>query len=379
MKKIVGWTLAIFGGFLCFASVICIPAVLIAEEITWSMRIFMVLCYLVLAVGSGVICRLGIRVKSGNAGNGIKKRKQLNESSAAGSEEQQKKMEPVYKPVSDRRAIVSDGKFTYEFPIRDLFPDGKKGLDYQELQWDFQVTANIAKHILDFGGMVKRISILGGCTEIYHTGTVGYGNSYSTLESFVEKSMEDIEAAENEAGQQYGMWFTGLDCGDLNIDAEIKETDIKVRISFLSVRISIGLENTAQGFLYLVDFANKFGAEDFDRGVGKDKIFWDSSMKIFRRSYQLEESRTMFLTSYMNEKGDFTKYSVDVETADDSHYEILPENMDKLTQILKEKLSQKYLQSPSVSCAYYLQYHSGGELIALLREYDLIDSEFHYY
>lgn len=379
MKKIVGWILAILGGFFCFVLVICILAVLISEGITWSMRIFMVLCYLVLAVGSGVICRLGIRVKSVNAGNEIKKRKQLNESRAADSEEQQKKMKPVYKPVSNRRAIVSDGEFTYEFPIRDLFPDGKKGLEYQELQWNFQVAANIAKHILDFGGMVKRISILGGCTEIYHTGTVGYGNSYFTLESFVEKSMEDIEAAEKEAIEEYDIWFTSLDCGDLNIDAEIKETDIKVRISFMSIKISIGLGNGPEGFLYLMDFVNKFGAEDFDRGVGKDKMFWDSSMKIFRRSYQLEESRTMFLTSYMNEKGDFTKYSVDVETADDSHYEILPENMDKLTQILKEKLSQKYLQSPSVSCAYYLQYHSGGELIALLREYNFINKEFHYY
>lgn len=70
----------------------------------------------------------------------------------------------------------------------------------------------------------------------------------------------------------------------------------------------------------------------------------------------------------MNEEGTITKYSLDVETAEDSHYEILPEKMDQLTQILQKKMNQKYLQNPAVSCAYYLQHHDGMDLLALLKE-----------
>lgn len=36
----------------------------------------------------------------------------------------------------------------------------------------------------------------------------------------------------------------------------------------------------------------------------------------------------------MDEEGNFTKYSFDAEMSDDSHYEILPENMEQLTRIL---------------------------------------------
>ena len=70
----------------------------------------------------------------------------------------------------------------------------------------------------------------------------------------------------------------------------------------------------------------------------------------------------------MNEEGKITKYSLDVETAEDSHYEILPEKMDQLTQILQKKMNQKYLRNPAVSCAYYLQHHDGMDLLALLKE-----------
>ena len=113
--------------------------------------------------------------------------------------------ESVYKPVTDRSGIVSNGNFHYEFRIgEDLFPAGKEGLAYPELPWNFQVAANLGKHMLDTGGVITGISIGGGSTEVSHTGAVAYGNFYATLESFVEKSMQDMEEAEREADMEYG-------------------------------------------------------------------------------------------------------------------------------------------------------------------------------
>ena len=94
--------------------------------------------------------------------------------------------------------------------------------------------------------------------------------------------------------------------------------------------VKFRLGNGSDGFVYLTDLVHQFGARDYDQGIGADRICWDPILKIFRRIYQLEESRTYFLSSYMDEEGNFQKYSFDVETAEDSHYEILPENMEQI-------------------------------------------------
>ncbi len=284
--------------------------------------------------------------------------------------------EPVYKPVIDRPGIVSNGEFKYEFRKgADLFADGQEGLAYQELPWNFQIAANLGKHILDNGGLIRNIYIGGGSDEVAHTGAVAYSNGYSSLESFVENCMKDIDSAESGAGREYGIWFSSLDYKFINIYAKIKETDIKVEVSCFvsSITVSIPLENGSEGFPYLADLVSQFGTKDYDQGVGADKIYWDASLKIFQRTYQLEETRTYFLSSYMDVEGNFTKYSFDVETADNAHYEILPEKMEKLTQILKKEMNQKYLRNPAVSCAYYLQHHSGSDLITLLEKHHFIE------
>ena len=280
--------------------------------------------------------------------------------------------ESVYKPVTDRSGIVSNGNFRYEFRTgEDLFPAGKEGLAYPELPWNFQVAANLGKHMLDTGGVIAGISIGGGSTEVSHTGAVAYHHFYAALESFVEKSMHDMEEAEREASMEYGSWFTGLDFKYIIIKAKRNETEIKVEVSCFvpQIWVEISLGHGGEGFAYLADLVREFGAEDFDRSVGADRVLWDTSQKTFRRTYQLEETRTYFLSSFMNEEGTITKYSLDVETAEDSHYEILPEKMAQLTQILQKKMNQKYLRNPAVSCAYFLQHHDGMDLLALLKEY----------
>lgn len=276
--------------------------------------------------------------------------------------------EPVYKPVINRPGVISNGEFVYEVEIEDLFSDGKEGLDYQELHGDFQVVANLGRHILDTGGLITGIYIGGGSTEISHTGALAYDKSYSTLEAFVENSMEDMVTAESEAEKEYGIWFTGLDYKFIDINAKIKGIDIKVTVSWFtsSIIVRFRLEKGSEGFYYLTDLVSRFGAEDFHKGVGADKLYWNPTQRIFQRTYQLEETGTVFLTSYMNEEGIFTKYILDVGTADDVYSEILPEKMEQLTRILNEEINQTYLNNPAVSCAEYLQRHNVQDLIALL-------------
>ena len=278
--------------------------------------------------------------------------------------------EPVYKPVIHRRGVVSKGEFRYEFKNgEDLFTEEKE-LAYPELPWNFRVAANIGKHILDTGGSISGIRICGGCTEVSHTGAVAYGNHYGTLESFVENGMKDLKTAEDEAAKEYGAWFTALDYNSIDVLAKIKDTDIRVEVSCFVSRITvrIPLGKGSAGFSYLIDLADRFGPKDDHRGVGADKLSLDPSRKIFRRTYRLDETGTVFLTSNMDAEGTFTKYSLDAEGENDAHYEIFPEQMERLWQILKEEMSQKYLPEPAVGCAYYLQHHEVRDLIALLEK-----------
>lgn len=74
----------------------------------------------------------------------------------------------------------------------------------------------------------------------------------------------------------------------------------------------------------------------------------------------------------MDEEGNFTKYSFDVEISDASHYEILPEKMEQLVQILKVAMNQTYIRNPAASCAEYLQHHSGLDLIGCSKAISLL-------
>ncbi len=66
-----------------------------------------------------------------------------------------------------------------------------------------------------------------------------------------------------------------------------------------------------------------------------------------------------------------------METADDAHYEMLPEKRVQLTQILKKETKGIYLPNSEAGCAYYLKHHSCLELIILLEKHNLLNQEFH--
>ncbi len=140
---------------------------------------------------------------------------------------------------------------------------------------------------------------------------------------------------------------------------------------------NLTLEEALEEFPFLADLVCKVGGKDYHQGVGSDRISWDSSMKQFRRTYQLEETRTFFLSSFMDVKGIIIKYSLDVEAGNDSYYEILPEKMDQLVRIIKV-MYPSAPPGPAESCVCYLGQHRGWELIALAEMNGLIDKEFHY-
>lgn len=144
------------------------------------------------------------------------------------------------------------------------------------------------------GGQVTGISIGGGCTEVSHTGTVAYGNHYSTLDAFTERCLADLEAAEAEAKAKYGIWFSSLDYHDILLQATLRETALRVEVGCfapaVTVRFDLGTEST--GFWYLTELVRRFGRPDYDRGAGADRPFWDEAQALFQRTYQLDEAGT---------------------------------------------------------------------------------------
>ena len=61
---------------------------------------------------------------------------------------------------------------------------------------------------------------------------------------------------------------------------------------------------------------------------------FDPVMKTYRRIYSLDTIRWFFLSEFSDENRNVIKYSVDVEKANDSHYEIDASNAARLAEIL---------------------------------------------
>lgn len=365
MKTILRWSLRLGGGFLCWVSVLCIPVVLTADGLSWGERLFSLLLFLLLALASGALCRLGFRLKA------ERKQKPAAQESTKAREpmkpaEAPKRPRPVDPPVIHRPGLVENGAFRYQInPDRDLLPAGAEGLAYPDLPRNFQLAANLGQHILALGGQVTGISIGGGCTEVSHTGTVAYGNHYATLDAFTERCLADLEAAEAEAKAKYGIWFSSLDYHDILLQATLRETALRVEVSCfapeVTVRFDLGTGST--GFWYLTELIRRFGRPDYDRGMGADRPCWDEAQALFRRTYQLDEAGTWSLRSDMTADGQFIGYRLEGEAV---RCAIPPEKMDALVQVLTAEMPERYLPSPAVACARYLQHHSGRDLAALL-------------
>lgn len=365
MKTILRWFLRLGGGFLCLVSIICLPVVLTADGLSWGERIGSLLILLLLALAFGALCRLGFRLKAERkqkpaAQKPTKAREPMKSAGAP------KHPRPVDPPVIHRPGLVENGAFRYQIdPNRDLLPAGAEGLAYPDLPRNFQLAANLGQHILALGGQVTSISIGGGCTEVSHTGTVAYGNHYATLDAFADRCMADLDTAEAEAQAKYGIWFSSLDYASILLQATLRETELTVDVSCFApmVTVRFGLGTGPTGFWYLTQLVQRFGRPDYDRGVGADRPCWDEAQALFQRTYQLDEAGTWSLRSDMTAEGDFVRYHLDGEAV---RCAIPPEKMDALVQVLKAEMPERYLPTPAVACARYLQHHDGQELLALL-------------
>ena len=250
--------------------------------------------------------------------------------------------------------------------VDDLILD-KSLMDYTHLPWMFCVAANLASFVMKRGDTLSNIYIGGGSTEVSHTGTVAYSHSYSNLERFVQECESDMDKAATDARMEYGSWFSSLDYSFIRISAEKYSIEVDTFLgNRIYVKVPLGEDCDLK---VLTDFIQKYGVKDFTRGILKDEVYWDALLQRLRRRFQLEETRTYFLSSFMDTSGKIVKYSFDIEKDHDVHYEILEENMEQLNQILLEKLEIKYPKHPASVFVMYLEAFGVSELICMLKKY----------
>lgn len=219
----------------------------------------------------GLIALAGYRMERGGKGG----KEPAIPKPAATSEAPKPAAEAESRPAPPSPGVVANGEYMYRFRMGvDLFAEGVDGLDYPELSGYFRIAANLGRHILGSGGAIRWISIGGGSNEVMHTGAVAYGNTYDSLESFVQNCVKDIDDAADEAEEEYGGWFTGLDYHFIDIGAELKGKDIEVRFDIgWALRVSFPLRNESEGFAYLTDLARRFGSRDFRQWVSAEEPF----------------------------------------------------------------------------------------------------------
>ncbi|MDO4517473.1 MAG: hypothetical protein Q4C76_10200 [Bacillota bacterium] len=76
--------------------------------------------------------------------------------------------------------------------------------------YDIRLCQAVAVFLEERGYTMTRAVIGGGSTEVSHTGAVAYRASYDSAARFLERGLPDYWAADQEAGAEYGGWFTGL-------------------------------------------------------------------------------------------------------------------------------------------------------------------------
>ena len=110
----------------------------------------------------------------------------------------------------------------------------RKGFPY-----DITIAKAVAVFLSDHGWEMKLTLIGGGSDEVRHTGAVAYGASYRTLQKLVENCESDYLRADDEAGTEYGGWFTGLNYSFIRQEFVLDDTPL--RIEYAS-DITIGWE-----------------------------------------------------------------------------------------------------------------------------------------
>lgn len=125
--------------------------------------------------------------------------------------------------------------------------------------------------------------------------------------------------------------------------------------------------------MYTLKYLQSLEGRPRETGIGTRSVWHDISMKQWRLTVQLEEKRYWFLSVFIKEDGTFSKFSLDEESADDSHYEFVNEAAirDKIYQPGDERLLLDDI------LIRYAGENGAGSLLSLIGPY--ITAQFHYY
>lgn len=125
---------------------------------------------------------------------------------------------------------------------------------------------------------------------------------------------------------------------------------------------------------YLPEDAKRIaGTSERRKAIGAKSAYFDVSLKKWRISVQLDEKAEWFLTVFILESGEIEEYSLDLELAEDSHYEFADE--DGVREVLRADGDDgRYLDEVFARVVK----ESGGYAL-LNRISEFITAQFHYY
>ncbi|MBQ8264538.1 MAG: hypothetical protein IJY96_07175 [Oscillospiraceae bacterium] len=242
-----------------------------------------------------------------------------------------------------------EGKLIYSSDHRLMKEKQEFDAEAPDMPFDIVVSRCLAEFIcneLDYE--FERALIGGGSDEVSHTGAVAYHASFDTLDSFVYQVDEHYRNAAADAAADYRGWFTGLDYNFIIMDFKKPGCSLRVhwhsRIKFIfsfDVRFLEG-ERLSRMHDYL--FAGK-------HAVFADTLRYDRSMHKLRQVIQLDADRRFFLSTFVGENGCVEKLSLDVEEANDRHYEFAGAATESFRAKLEAKLGKKNSPLPTLCAA----------------------------
>ena len=106
-----------------------------------------------------------------------------------------------------------------------------------------------------------------------------------------------------------------------------------------------------------------------------DEEYFDSSIKTYRRIFSLDNEQLFFLSEFSNDQRIIMKYSIDVEKANDSHYEIPVEEMSKLAGYFQ---CLNYTDNLLDALSAFFKKNGEKDFIALLKNQGIKYTPFHF-
>ena len=89
----------------------------------------------------------------------------------------------------------------------------------------------------------------------------------------------------------------------------------------------------------------------------------------------LDDMNLFFLSVFRNKKGEIEKYSIDIEKASDSHYELSNSGMKRMENYLKNKFQKQDLID---GLKEFLRTNNESDLINLLDSLEIDYNQYHF-